>query len=72
MQGGNPEANAAIIRRILDGEDRGPKRDAVLLNAAAALQVAGRVNGLAAGLELAAQTIDSGAARVKLAEISKT
>jgi anthranilate phosphoribosyltransferase len=51
---------------ILRGEDRGPKRDAVLLNAAAGLFVAGRVKTLIEGWELAARIIDRGAAIEKL------
>ena len=62
--------NAAIIRRLLRGEDRGPKRDAVLLNAAAALFVAGRTRSLAEGWELAAEIIDSGKAHAKLLALS--
>jgi anthranilate phosphoribosyltransferase len=71
LRGGNREVNAAIIRRILHGEERGPKRDAVLLNAAAALFVAGKTKSLVAGWELAAETIDSGKAAVKLAELAR-
>jgi anthranilate phosphoribosyltransferase len=66
LQGGDRELNAHIIRTILKGEERGPKRDAVLLNAAAALFVAGRIRTMAEGWELAAETIDSGAAWKKL------
>jgi anthranilate phosphoribosyltransferase len=66
LAGGDREANAAIIRALLVGEDRGPKRDAVLLNAGAAFFVAGRTRSIAEGWELAAQQIDSGAAREKL------
>ena len=69
LRGGNREVNAGIIRRVLSGEERGPKRDAVLLNAAAALFVADRTRSLAEGWELAAQTIDSGRAAAKLAEL---
>jgi anthranilate phosphoribosyltransferase len=69
LRGGDRELNAAIIRRILHGEERGPKRDAVLLNAAAALFVADRTRSLAEGWDLAAETIDSGKARAKLEEL---
>jgi len=72
LRGGDREVNAAIIRRILQGEERGPKRDAVLLNAAAALFVADRTRSLTEGWELAAETIDSGRARTKLAELQKS
>jgi anthranilate phosphoribosyltransferase len=71
LRGGGREVNAAIIRRILHGEERGPKRDAVLLNAAAALFVADRTRTMAEGWELAAETIDSGKARAKLAELQR-
>jgi anthranilate phosphoribosyltransferase len=72
LRGGDREVNAAIIRRILHGEERGPKRDAVLLNAAAALFVAGCTRTMAEGWDLAAQTIDSGKAGAKLAELQGT
>ncbi len=66
LAGGDREANAGIIRRLLAGEERGPKRDAVLLNAGAALFVAGRVKSISEGWELAAQHIDDGQARAQL------
>ena len=69
LLGGDKFQNAEITRRILSGQDRGPKRDAVLLNAGAALFVAGKTKSLAAGWELAGETIDSGAATAKLAEL---
>lgn len=71
LRGGDREVNASIIRRVLGGEDRGPKRDAVLLNAAAALFVADSTRSLAEGWDLAAQTIDSGRAAAKLAELQQ-
>ncbi|HEY3214847.1 MAG TPA: anthranilate phosphoribosyltransferase [Actinomycetota bacterium] len=61
LRGGDPEASAAIALRILDGET-GPRRDVVLLNAAAALEVSGRASSLDEGLAMAATSIDSGAA----------
>ena len=69
LLGGDRQANAVIVRRLLDGDERGPKRDAVLLNAAAALFVAGRARSLMAGWELAASVIDSGQAARKLEEL---
>jgi anthranilate phosphoribosyltransferase len=66
LAGSDRVANAAIVRRILRGEERGPKRDAVLLNAAAALFVAGRTKSLVDGWELAARLIDDGNAGGKL------
>ena len=61
IRGGSPEVNADIVRRTLDGEP-GPVRDIVLLNAAAALCVAGHVSDLASGFEAAAESVASGAA----------
>lgn len=71
LAGGDRNANAEIIRRILNGEDRGPKRDAVLLNAAAALFVAGKVRSLAEGWEMGGELIDGSAAAQKLNSLSK-
>lgn len=64
--GGTPEENAAITRAILDGQEQGPKRQAVCLNAGAALYIAGAAPDLKAGVKLADQTIDCGAAAQKL------
>lgn len=71
LRGGDQEVNATIIRRVLKGKERGPKRDAVLLNAAAALFVADRTRSLAEGWDLAAEIIDSGRADAKLAELQR-
>jgi anthranilate phosphoribosyltransferase len=65
LQGGDREQNAQIIRGILGGEP-GPRREIVLMNAAAALVAGGRARDLKEGAGLAAKSIDSGAARVKL------
>ncbi|WP_457638524.1 anthranilate phosphoribosyltransferase [Oceanithermus sp.] len=62
LAGGTPEENAALTRRILSGEERGPKRDVVALNAAAALVAANRASDLQEGLEQAAKILDSGEA----------
>jgi anthranilate phosphoribosyltransferase len=70
LLGGDREANAEIIRRLVRGDDRGPKRDAVLLNAGAALFVAGRVRSIGEGWELAAQVIDGGQAQAKLKQLA--
>ncbi|MEI7809044.1 MAG: anthranilate phosphoribosyltransferase [Verrucomicrobiota bacterium] len=70
LRGGDKSANAEIIRRILRGDERGPKRDAVLLNAGAALFVAGKAKSVAEGWELAGETIDSGVAAKKLAVLA--
>ena len=65
LAGGTPEQNATTTGAILDGET-GPRRDIVLLNAAAALWVVARAETLEEGLVIAAESIDSGAARAKL------
>jgi anthranilate phosphoribosyltransferase len=66
LRGGTAEENAAIARAVLEGE-RGPRRDAVVLNAAAAFWIVDRVASLEAGAEEARKTIDSGAAAQTLA-----
>src|ERR1700726_4061527 len=66
ISGGDAAENGAIVREVLSGK-KSPRRDVVLLNAAAALVAAGRVDHLADGVPLAAQSIDSGAAAGKLA-----
>jgi anthranilate phosphoribosyltransferase len=65
ISGGDALANAAIIREILAGK-YSPRRDVVLLNAAAALVAAGKANHLSDALPFAEESIDSGAARNKL------
>jgi anthranilate phosphoribosyltransferase len=65
ISGGDVQENAEIIRRILGGE-RSPRRDVVLLNAAAALVAAGHADSIGTALPLAARSIDTGAARHKL------
>ena len=66
LGGGEPAENAGITRAILSGEDQGPKRDIVLLNAAAAICAGGKAASIQEGLVAAAQSIDSGAALEKL------
>ena len=70
LKGGNAEENAVTIRGILAGDDRGPRRDAVLLNAAHALFVAAKTGSALEGWELAASVIDDGAAKRKLEELT--
>jgi anthranilate phosphoribosyltransferase len=65
LAGGTPEENAAVVREIFAGAP-GPKRDAVLLNAAGAVAAAGRAAGLEEGYRLAAEAVDSGAAAERL------
>lgn len=64
--GGDATTNAGIVRDILSGKDRGPRRDIVLLNAAAALVVAEKVTDFSNGWNAAAELVDSGAALEKL------
>jgi len=74
LRGGDAACNAAIARAVLDGE-QGPRRDVVLLNAAAALVVAGRARDLREGARLAAEAVDDGrAGRLlgRVAEISRS
>ncbi len=70
LRGGDVQTNATIIRRVLAGQERGPKRDVALLNAGAALFVGGRAKSLIAGWDEAAQVIDSGQALRKLRELA--
>ena len=69
LRGGDRSSNAELVRRLLSGEEKGPKRDAVLLNAGAAMFVAGKVASIAAGWAFAAELIDSGAASAKLQDL---
>jgi len=68
--GGDRQANAATIRNLFQGRERGPKRDAVLANAAAALLVAGRTSSLQTGWDVAGELLDSGRAYAKLEELA--
>ena len=63
LTGGTPAHNAMITRDILDGRERGPKRQAVCLNAGAALYITGAAPDMAAGVRMAEQLIDTGAAK---------
>jgi anthranilate phosphoribosyltransferase len=65
LRGGDASENAAIARRVLDGE-RGPARDIVLFNAGASLLIAGRATTVPEGIAMAADAIDSGRARMAL------
>ena len=68
--GGTPAENAASFRALLDGA-QGAYRDAVLLNAAAALMVADRAASLKEGVEIARTSLDSGAAKAKVATLAR-
>jgi anthranilate phosphoribosyltransferase len=70
LQGAGGPENAAILRGILDGTDQGPRRETVLLNAAAGLVVAGRAATLEEGLDRTGELIDNGAALAKLEAFS--
>jgi anthranilate phosphoribosyltransferase len=70
LAGGTAAENAAVIEEILDGR-AGPRRDVVLLNAAAALLVAGRAGSLRQGVERAADSIASGRAKAALASLRR-
>lgn len=70
IEGGDAVANAAILKAILSGE-KGPRRDVVLLNAAAALLAADKAGDMKEGVELAARSIDSAAAAGKVAQLVK-
>lgn len=66
LLGGTPAENAAITKAILEGRERGAKRDAAVINAATALFVAGKAGSLQSAVKLAEDTIDSGRAFAKL------
>ena len=68
LVGGTPEENAEITKDVLKGV-KGPKRDAVLMNAGAALYIGGKADSIKAGVELAAELIDSGKALETLGKI---
>lgn len=70
LVGGDSAGNALITLAILKGE-KGPKRDIVLLNAAAGIAVSGKAPDLATSLEMAREALDSGAAARKLEEVRK-
>jgi len=72
LQGGGRDVNAKIIVGILRGEDRGPRREAVLLNSAGALFVAGATRNMIEGWEMAEEVIDSGRAWKKLEELRQS
>lgn len=68
LQGGSAEENARTIRRILE-KGKGPKRDVVLMNAALAIIAGGKAHEWRNGIELAARSVDSGAALEKLGRL---
>src|SRR5271157_3161313 len=70
IAGGDAGENAAIVREVLNGR-KSPRRDVVLLNSAATLVAAGRVDHIADGIPLAERSIDSGAAAAKLETLAR-
>lgn len=71
LQGGDGAQNAAITKAILKGEEKGPKRDIVLLNAGATLYAGGKAGSIQEGIRLAAESIDSGKAYGGLKKLVK-
>jgi len=69
LKGGNAEDNAKIIRNILEGKEKGAKRDIVCLNAGAAFYLAGKANTIKEGISLANKVIDTGKALEKLEKL---
>jgi anthranilate phosphoribosyltransferase len=68
LRGGTPAQNAAAVREVFDGEEGG-RRSAILLNAAGAIAAGGHAEDLREGLELARETVDSGAATARLEQL---
>lgn len=68
---GTPEENAIMIKNVFSGEDKGPRRNAVVLNAAGALMIGNKANSFKEGIKLANEIIDSGAASNKLNDLKK-
>ena len=66
---GTPEVNADVIQDVFSGKDRGPRRQAVILNAAGALLVGDKATSFAEGIQLAGEILDSGAAQNKLKQL---
>jgi anthranilate phosphoribosyltransferase len=71
LSGGDAAHNAAGLRAVFEGRDRGPHRDAIVLNAALALEVTGSVPDAAAGVRAAAEAIDRGDAQRLLDRVAE-
>lgn len=71
LAGGGPEENAVVVHRVLEGE-QGSHRDIVVLNAGAALVVAGRADDISTGIEMASRSIDEGSALTALNSLIAT
>jgi len=65
---GTPQANATMIKDVFSGKNKGPRRQAVILNSAAALMVGDKASSLREGVDLAKVIIDDGLAQKKLNE----
>jgi anthranilate phosphoribosyltransferase len=70
LRGGDPETNAGIVKRVLQGEP-GPARDIVLVNASAALLIGGRVPDIRTGVVVASEAIDNGSALDRLSRLAE-
>jgi anthranilate phosphoribosyltransferase len=70
LKGGSPQDNAQIVRDILDGQP-GPRRDIVVVNAAAALLLAHKAADIRGACQLAEESINSGAAKAKLEQLAR-
>jgi anthranilate phosphoribosyltransferase len=68
---GTPEANAVMIKDVFSGKNKGPRRQAVIINAAGALMVGGKADSLKEGVKLANEILDSGLAQNKLNEFTE-
>jgi len=71
LSGGGPEENAEVILAVLSGKEKGPKRDIVCLNAAAAIYVGEKAGSIKDALKLAKASIDSGRALEKLKKLAE-
>ena len=71
LTGGDAEYNAQELRRVFDGEDNGPHRDALLMGTSLVLEVLGMAKDAKEGVEMAASAVDSGAAKKLLDDISE-
>lgn len=69
IKGGSPQYNAQVVRNLIEGKDKGPRRDFLLMNAAAAFYISGKAISMQEGAKLAGELIDSGQALAKLEQI---
>jgi anthranilate phosphoribosyltransferase len=71
LKGGDAQTNAKIVRAIIGGKERGPRRDIVLLNAAAVIIIANLVDDFAGAIKIAAESIDNGKAEMCMEQLVK-